>query len=336
MGKRTYTYDGSEWVGLTSTTADLSQYAYMPTTQFGFRNKIINGSFDVWQRGTSFSSLSNSLNAEYTADRWQFTNTSHGTGTISRSTDVPSGSGFSYSLSSAMTSSRNPGIKTKLEGIEGAKIAGKVVTISFWAKSTNGSQTLTLSTSYATALDNFASTTEDASNTYTLTSAWERFSFTFTTSVSAANGYQISLVRNNGLGQASTTLFAGVQLEFGSIATPFEQRPIGTELALCQRYFQVPQSQLAFYYNSSNSSGELKLQQTMRAIPQLAVTGATVFQHTIGIQSGNITPISIGFTNSGTVTGGQLTFNQNATLASMATNTYYVIQSPFFTCSAEL
>jgi len=77
-----------------------------------------------------------------------------------------------------------------------------------------------------------------------------------------------------------------VQLEVGSVATPFERRPYGTELALCQRYFQVIQNtgagggvavgdggfiQLAAY-NTTEAYGGLLFQQTMRSSPTITLS----------------------------------------------------------------
>lgn len=75
MAKRSKVYTGTEWVDLASSTTDLSQYAHVPTTQFGFRNKIINGDFRINQRG--YSSASNLASGSYGFDRWKstFTNT---------------------------------------------------------------------------------------------------------------------------------------------------------------------------------------------------------------------------------------------------------------------
>lgn len=56
-----------------------------------------------------------------------------------------------------------------------------------------------------------------------------------------ANGGQVTLPANtNATIKFSSGTVSLVQLEVGSVATPFENRPIGTELALCQRYFQRP------------------------------------------------------------------------------------------------
>lgn len=62
-----------------------------------FRNIIINGSMDIAQRGTSFSSIS-SGSANFGVDRFNVEVSSLGTWTISQDTDVPTGQGFAKSL----------------------------------------------------------------------------------------------------------------------------------------------------------------------------------------------------------------------------------------------
>jgi hypothetical protein len=57
----------------------------------------------------------------------------------------------------------------------------------------------------------------------------------------------VNLVSTN----AATLDLTGVQIETGSIATPFEQRPFGLELALCQRYFATTYSGVAVGSNSN-------------------------------------------------------------------------------------
>ena len=71
MAKRTYTYDGSEWVGLASPSVDVSNYANLTTYQPTFRNVLTNGAFSVDQRnGGASQTITAAAALAYTADRW--------------------------------------------------------------------------------------------------------------------------------------------------------------------------------------------------------------------------------------------------------------------------
>ena len=226
MAKRTYTYDGSEWVGLTSTTADLSNYANLTNTPIsGFRNAIINGGFDVWQRGAGGSGPG------YSADRWRNNNVTP----WSQSTDVPESS-FRYSIKGTGSSSQ-PLFRYHFETADAIKLAGKTQILSLWIKATSGVPVI-FGIHTSTTVDNPAtgSWTEPLGQvTYTASGAWERK--TLVVSVpSNVKSIRVQVGANANI--TGDLFFTGVQLEAGSIATPFEQRPIGTELALCQRYYE--------------------------------------------------------------------------------------------------
>jgi hypothetical protein len=115
-------------------------------------NYIINGGFDIWQRGTSFSA-----NNTYSADRWVNSRTGGAAMPVSRSTDVPTGVGLQYSISVSVISTSTDGTLTqRIESTEAVKFAGQTVTVSLWAKATTGSSGINWSTSYASSVDNFA------------------------------------------------------------------------------------------------------------------------------------------------------------------------------------
>lgn len=200
---------------------------------YAFRNRIINGSFLIWQRGTSGSSA-----ASFVADRWiiNSNNTSH-----ARSSDAPTG--FVYSLLMTGTSATNAQATQKIESIHCIDMVGQPMVISFWAKSTSGSTTLGVYANYANASDDFSSTTTIGSNQFTLNSTWTKYSFVVTTSAPAGttNGIQLGLYRYGT--ESSATYITGVQIEKGIVPTPFDVRPYTLELAMCQRYFQfVPRT----------------------------------------------------------------------------------------------
>ena len=203
------------------------------TGYYGFKNRIINGAMGIWQRGTTTGSVVGTT-GPYMADRF-YGYAGTGNITISQSSDVPSN--FTYSCSMVGT---GVSITQRIESKNCVDLAGATVTVSFWAKSTAGSDNLQVTLYTATAgVDNWGSQTSTA-NTVSASPAgtWTYYTTTFTNIPSTAtNGVGIGIAR--GSNATSTTLVTGVQLEKGSTATSFDYRPYGTELALCQRYYQV-------------------------------------------------------------------------------------------------
>jgi hypothetical protein len=201
-------------------------------TGFGFKNRIINGAMNVWQRGTSFSISTTTVT--YTADRWGIYQPS-GTGTITQDTDVPTG--FKYSLKAV---GAGTDVIQRIESANVSDLSGATVTVSFWLKQTvgAGSGSMSVNLQYANVADNFSAPVSISTSTITATSSWAQYSVTFASLPSGStNGLAINIYPTSS-GSSSTYFVTGVQLEKGSTATSFDYRPYGTELALCQRYFQ--------------------------------------------------------------------------------------------------
>jgi len=223
----------------------------------GFRNRIINGNFDFWQRGTSFTGN------EYGADRWVHARvgTTH---TVTRQaftlgqTDVPGGP--TYYCSTVVSSVAGAGnFSTLAQRIEDVRtFAGQQVTISFWAKvDTTKNISIELAQNFGTGGSPSTIVTNLGTTKVSIGTSWQKVTVTATLpsisgkTLGTDNNDQLTLfiwfdagstfnARTDSLGQQSGTFdIAQVQIEPGSVATPFEQRPIGTELALCQRYFQL-------------------------------------------------------------------------------------------------
>jgi hypothetical protein len=224
----------------------------------GFRNAIINGNFDFWQRGTSVTGIAS---AQYLADRW--TNFRAGsTANVSRQsftlgqTDVPNEpTYFHRTVVSSVAGVGNAYIQIQI--IESVRtFAGQTVTLSFWAKA-DASKNIAFefAQGFGTGGSPSAQVNTLGVTTCALTTSWSKF--TITTSLPSISGKTLGSDNNDGLilafwfdagsnfnsrtnslGQQSGTFdVAQVQLEAGPVATPFERRPIGTELALCQRYY---------------------------------------------------------------------------------------------------
>jgi len=251
------------------------------------KNKIINGNFGVWQRGTS-GTLSGST-ALYVADRF-YTQADGSGGTITVSQQAFTAgtapvAGYEGSFfhrvacSVARTGTTFAGIYHKVEDVR--TFAGQQVTLSFWAKA-DTSRTVT-----GNIEQNFgsggSSSVFASGYSFAVTSSWTRFSYTVTLggmtgktigTSSFLNCY-IDLPKNT----TSTIDIWGVQLEYGSVATPF-QTATGTiqgELAACQRYYyrNAPAtSGVTFGQGSANGSryvlGVINLPVSMRIAPTSA------------------------------------------------------------------
>jgi hypothetical protein len=239
---------------LTSTVEQSSGGAVAPFV--AGKNKIINGDFGIWQRGTTFT---NPANLSFLADRFYLDvgGASGGTTTWSQvafdyaaspAADKLPISGYSsnyfarYNMSSVSTSqSYNNPFNYKIEDVR--TFAGQTVTFSAWVKSDS-------SRSFAFQIfQNFGSGGSSnnyvgASSTLTATTSWQRF--TFTIAIPSVTGKTIGSGSNLWIilgGLAVNTVQTidtwGWQLEAGSVATPFTTAS-GTfqgELALCQRYY---------------------------------------------------------------------------------------------------
>ena len=223
-----------------------------------FRNKLINGGFDIWQRGTSQTSSGYGSD-----DRW-FNENLGSTKTASRQaftlgqTDVPGNPQyFSRTVVTSVAGVAN--YASKKQSVEGVKtFAGQSATLSFWAKADAAKNiAVEFTQAFGTGGSPSATITSIGVTTFALTTTFQRF--TVTISIPSSSGKTLGTTaddclvanfwfdagsnynaRTNSLGQQSGTFdIAQVQLEAGTAATPFEQRPVGMELSLCQRYCQV-------------------------------------------------------------------------------------------------
>jgi hypothetical protein len=210
-------------------------------------NAIINGDFDIWQRSSS-ANLSLGYPA---ADRWLFTfGNAVQTGTFSRQSFSPGelsvpgyGQPGFYARVNVTNnnSSTYSGIEQRIEDVR--TFSAQQVTMSFWAKA---SSALSLG---AVLVQNFGSggSTEVGTSqvNVNLTSSWQRFTYTVT--LPSVSGKTIGAGSHLGarlvLPLSSYTIdIWGVQIEAGSVATPFKLAGGGSkavELALCQRYYYI-------------------------------------------------------------------------------------------------
>jgi len=295
-----------------------------PGTTTGFKNRIINGNMIIWQRGTSFSAIG------YTADRWSFyAGTSP---VVSQSSDVPAG--FRYSA--ALSGTGSTGFTQKIESNNVSDLSGQSVTVSFWLKQATGagSNAIAISLSYATAQDNFGSTTSIGSTNITTTSSWAYYTATFNNLPSGVtNGLQCTIVTNSG--SAVAFQLTGVQLEVGTTATNFDFRSYGQELQLCQRYYETMGFGLLGIANSATGIwAQIIYKVQKRANPTIGLYTTTQTWSQFGVADRTSSSVSIGDA-ARLNTWGSITriegFSSITTNAPLGCNTDTV-----FTLSAEL
>ena len=226
----------------------------------GMRNKIINGSFRVWQRGTSGISVAGS--ETYTADRW-FAVAAGANLTAFRS-DYNDGNATSLVIQGA-SSNTMCDIGQRIEGVNTEDLAGKVVTLSceVFRQDTGN---VTWEARYANAVDNFTTTTLISSGTIAVTGgtfAFAEVNFTVPSAV-AHHGIEIRF-KYGALAATEQVALRRVQLEVGSVATPFEHRHFGFELALCQRYYLNAVNTVIFGC-ASIANGSVLLSETTASV----------------------------------------------------------------------
>jgi hypothetical protein len=287
---------------------------------FGWRNRIINGGMVIDQRNAG-ASVTFATTYAYYLDRWQgiFASGS-GSRTIQQSTTAPAGFNYSLLVTNGTAATPAAGDRNSLVyGIEGYNVAdlgwgtanAATATLSFWVRSS-------LTGTFSGAFQNGTSA-RSYPFTYTISSAntWEQKTITVvgditgTWNTTNGNGMQIWFDLGTGstyqgtagawtandyravtgsvklVSTSSATFYiTGVQLEKGSTATSFDFRSYGTELALCQRYFQSYNGdggavKAVMPYQSAASTGELDaymvLPVRMRSAPTAAISNLTAY-----------------------------------------------------------
>jgi len=267
-----------------------TDYATAWTDTDGHGNVIINGGFDVWQRGTSFP-YSGTVIA-YNADRFMiYTAATTTTGTVSRQAFTPgtapvSGYEGQYFLRVATTTISGANIHSIWQKIEDVRtFAGQTVTLSFWAKA-DASRTFGIRYDQIFGTGGSGEVVA-AVGVFNANTSWQRFSTTFTLPSVAGKTIgpdnTLSILFDLPQVNGSTFDIWGVQLEAGSYASPFKRNApsLQAEIAACQRYYyriSLTGTNQAFCLGWSDSStvfvGTVPFPQIMRIRPTaLETTG---------------------------------------------------------------
>ena len=279
------------------------------TGYYGFKNRIINGSANIWQRGTTFSSINNTIT--YGSDRFfAFTTGATAQAQMIRSTSVPTGFLYSQQFGRAVsnTAVNQQFLCQCIESSNMLDLVGQTVTVSFWAKAganySGGSLSIKLST--GTTADQSSATfsagpctgytgNQAAINTtQAITTTFTKYTFTSSAIQAGAlsMGLGIGYTPTGTAGADDNVYITGIQVEAGSTATSFDYRPIGTELALCQRYFEITgetsNSLLLQGYEGSGAAIRCPIFYTnrKRATPTVTVSGGGVTGWTYSNGSG--------------------------------------------------
>ena len=272
------------------------------------RNRIINGDMRIDQRNAG-ASMTATTAAEYSLDRWKTISSASSKFSVQRnagSVTPPAGFTNYLGVTSLAATTVAAGdyyfLDHRIEGFNVADLAfgtanAVTVTLSFWVRSS-------LTGTFGGALSNNA--TRSYPFTYTISAAntWERKTITIagdttgtwatdntaglvtTFSLGVGSTYKgtagawagstfwsaigaVDLVNTNG----ATLYLTGVQLEAGSVATPFERRSYGQELALCQRYYQTTglAGSATVYEGAGVMSGATQFPVVMRSAPTAGV-----------------------------------------------------------------
>lgn len=210
-----------------------------------FRNRIINGDCSVAQRGNV--AVSSNTTAYGGCDRIAIQTSGFTTvsGTIAQAGTVGSGtssSGYVQQFGGVTTTgSGTIAFIQRIEAINCADLNSKTVTISLTLYQDTGSTlSPTINLYKPNALDNWSASTFLQGTAVSLpTTSRTRFTFTATLGATdASNGLAVQVVFPVGAVSSKFFQISDIQLELGSSATPFERRPIGMELQLCQRYYE--------------------------------------------------------------------------------------------------
>ena len=283
----------------------------------GRRNLIINGAMQVAQRGTSSTSTGYA-----SVDRWKTVPFRVDTlvGTQSQSTDAPDGfsTSFKYNVDTAESLGGDEyfGVMHHVEAynvqhLDYGTASAKSMTLSFWVKgSTTGTYAIqfytedsgrTIGATYTidtadtweyktvsivgdTAGSGIANNNGSGFRLFFILASGTNYTTTDNTSWDASSSARIAY--NHSANPIATInnywQITGVQLEVGTVATPFEHRSYGEELDLCYRYFYRWKSDPELYQNicmgntmgSTACRGVFRLPKTMRSAPTLSSSGS--------------------------------------------------------------
>jgi hypothetical protein len=273
---------GSSLGAVTATTGTFSGNVQMASQNggqlAGLRNKIINGDMRVAQRGAN---ISLTTSGQYSLDRWISTFDGSGATRAIFQQAFPAGTGpqglknfLSYAQSVAGTGGTFTGLAQYIEGVDA--FAGQTVTLSFYARNNASTALPQIICRQFFGSTGSATVNTTVATSVATTSSFSLYTYSFTVpsivgkTVSGGNDY-LGILILLPINSVFTFDITGVQLEVGPVATPFEQRPYGMELALCQRYYEVTlfSSVQSTGLTGNNTGGTCYWKVDKRAVPTI-------------------------------------------------------------------
>jgi len=353
-------------------TAQLSSVNGGPLA--GARNRIINGDMRIDQRGGTITSPSGSV--AYGIDRWRIVrfNDTTGTFTLQQSATAPAGhtkSGL-ITITVAQTSVPSTGLYRFDHSVEGLNTAdlgwgaagAQSITIGFWVRSSvtgtygarvcNSAETRSYVFQYTINTANtfeYKSITIPGDTTGTwLTdtgigiglnfdlgsgSSFEGTANAWNASNVCRASSNVRLISTSG----ATFYITGVQLEPGTVATPFERRSYGQEVQLCQRYFQqLGGGMVGFEEGNTTHSYGVRFNQPMRAAPTFALISSSFAYRYINASSVGDRTITVSINGATTIStqGAWLYFDDVTTGSVQGRGAIERYGSNYINASAEL
>jgi hypothetical protein len=253
----------------------------------GRRNLIINGDFQVSQRG-DFTTSAVVGSIKYQIDRWYSVIYSAASDTMQHKLNqvLPNGN----ITNSVRVTTGATGYVALDQYIENPSIySGKTFTISFWIKTNCNTTEVNVYNGSLFALTSTAGRLNETSGD------WKYFTRTFTMPSSGNTSFRVEFYTGNAVSSPSGSYIevAQVQLEVGKVATPFEYRSYGQELALCQRYYTRISNAAAAAsgrcglfgsYTSTRSFGSIAIPSPLRTTNP-AITYNNLFLETLSLGS---------------------------------------------------
>lgn len=233
-----------------------------------YRQALINGNFDIWQRNTTFTSTDTT--ALFTADKWLFTNNSatNANATISRQTATNSNS--AYAIRVARTAGATYAsfmlLQQTLETINSKKFAGKQLSVSFQIKVganwTGGDIIASIKSGTGTDEQSpiaFTGAADEATVTFTPTTSSVKHTLSMSSTLSASKTQLgVTFKTGNFSGTAGANDWfeiEQVQLYVGDEVVNFEPKSFDEELDDCLRYYQKSFPYATVPANATGGSG---------------------------------------------------------------------------------
>ncbi len=231
------------------------------SSNFGFKNRIINGGMDIAQRGTSFTSTGSANNDDaYVLDRFYILSDGNDAIDVTQTTTVPTGAKYSIGLD-VETANKKFGIAQIIENANCFDAIGGNVTLSFQAKVSSTTKLDNVKCAIVAWSGTADTVTSDiisawgaegtnptliANATYenspanlNVTTSFATYSVTANVDTASTSNIIVFIWSDVTDTTAGDFLYiTNVQLEKGSTATSFDYRPYGTELDLCKRYYE--------------------------------------------------------------------------------------------------